>query len=67
MISQELTTKDVKLVGYEKSYLLVALPGGDYNPPPPPIGLPTKMQNKKNTTFLPFWDCLLHWDDSKMI
>ena len=24
--------------------------GGDYSPPP--IGLPTKMQNKKNTTFL---------------
>ena len=22
--------------------------------PPPPIGLPTKMQNKENTTFLAF-------------
>ena len=27
----------------------------------PFIGLPTKMQNKENTTLLHFWHCLLHW------
>ena len=31
----------------------------------PPIGMLNKKQNKKNTTYQDFWDCLLHWNRLK--